>query len=93
MTEYIFYEDGLYKHFEGAPTPQQRKKPENTKKATEFLELCLVTHITDENSHQPVEIPLNPELSLGHCKRYMFDLIDIEGKSKSMPLFYRRKIK
>jgi hypothetical protein len=29
VADYIFFEDGLYKHLPGAPHPSQRKKPDN----------------------------------------------------------------
>ena len=91
VADYIFFEDGLFKHIKGAPTPANRKKPENTKRAIDYIDLILMTHIMDEETNKPKEIILDPELSLGNCKKYMFDLIDIEGKAKSMPLYYKVK--
>ena len=34
---------------------------------------------------------LNMEILLGHVKRYIFDLVDIDNHKRSMPMFYRIK--
>jgi hypothetical protein len=78
VADYIFFEDGLYKQIPGAPNPANRKREGNTKKAIDFIDLVLVTHIIDEQTEKPKEIILHPDLSLGNCKKYMYDLIDIE---------------
>ena len=38
-----------------------------------------------------IEIVLSPLMALGHVKKYLWDLIDVEGKARSMPLYYRAK--
>jgi hypothetical protein len=92
VAEYIFFEDGLYKHVPGAPNPANRKKPEsNGRRAIDFIDILLVTQFHDEATGNRKEIILNPEINLGNTRKYLFDLIDIEGKQKSMPLYYKLK--
>jgi hypothetical protein len=92
VAEYIFFEDGLYKFVPDAPTPATRKKPENAgRRAIDFIDILLITNLHDESSGTRKEIFLNPEINLGNTRKYLFDLIDIEGKQKSMPLYYKLK--
>ena len=53
------------------------------------MELLVITNIAEGESAK--EIVLHPDLCLGNIKKYLFDLIDVEGKAKSMPLHYRIK--
>jgi hypothetical protein len=89
VADYIFFEDKLYQHIPGAPTPSNRKG--SGKKAIDFIDILLITNIHDEATGNRKEIYLNPEINLGNTRKYLFDLIDIEGKQKSMPLYYKLK--
>jgi len=88
VAEYIFYEDGLYRYIEGVPKPNERKNA-GVKKAIDFIELVLITNTQEGEAGK--EIILSRDLSLGNIKKYLFDLIDVEGKARSMPLHYRVK--
>lgn len=89
VADYIFFEDKLYQHIPGAPNLANRKN--SAKKAIDFIDIILITQIHDEANGARKEIYLNPEINLGNTRKYLFDLIDIEGKHKSMPLYYKLK--
>ena len=92
VSEYVFYEDGLNKYVRDAPPAKNKRKDDTQyKKASEYLDMVLVTNIPDEKTGSRVEIRLQPDMSLDTVRRYLYDLIEIEGKVKSMPLYYRLK--
>jgi hypothetical protein len=74
-----------------APTPKTRKKDgEPEKNASDFIELLLVSTQKDDKGEK-IEILLDPNINLHCCKKYLFDLMEIETKTKLMPLYYRLK--
>ena len=90
VLDYIFFEDHLCQHIHGAPTNAEKKSGSNTRGSIDYIELLLIIPPSGPDGKQK-EILLHPDLSLGLCRKYLFDLIDIEGKQKSMPLYYRLK--
>lgn len=83
VLEYILNEDGLWKYIKDARHPR-KKSEEPPTKARELIEIVLVSSIPEEGT----EIILQPEMTLAQCKKYFFDLINLDGKSKHMPLLY-----
>tara|TARA_B110000914_G_C15393408_1_gene413618 strand:- start:313 stop:840 length:528 start_codon:yes stop_codon:yes gene_type:complete len=90
VSEYVFFKDGLNKYVRDAPPAKNKRKDDvQYKKASEYLDLVLLTNIPDEKTGGRIEIRLQPDMTLDTVRRYLYDLIEIEGKVKSMPLHYR----
>lgn len=60
----------------------------NSPRAVDFIDLTLVTNFPDEERGI---IVLDPELSLGTVKKYLFDFVEHTGQSKAMPLYFKVK--
>lgn len=83
VSEYIFFDDGLYKYVIGAPPGKSRRKnDEQCKKATDFMDLLLLTNLPDETTGGRIEITLHPDMNLDTVRYYFHDLIDVESKTK-----------
>lgn len=93
LIDYIFYTDSLYKYVKGAVSHTQRKQtkdPQGTRIAAEYIELCIFTKFSDQHGNRKV-IVMDPDITLGACKKYLYGLVDIENKSKLIPFYYRLK--
>lgn len=67
------------------------KDYEAQKIATNYLELVLLTNLSDNEGNRETFI-LDPDITLAAAKKYLFGLIDIDGsKNKILPLYYRLK--
>ena len=63
VCEYIFFNDKLFEHVIGAPSgdKSQRKGNVQNQKATDFLDLVLLTKTIDDKTGEQVKIKLQPE--------------------------------
>jgi len=89
VIEYLFDSDGLWKYIMGVVNP--KKKSPDSPKANDVLEMVVVTDIIDEFSGSRKLVKLNPELMLDQVKKYFYDLVDIDGSARQMPLYYSLK--
>ena len=82
VIQYIFFNDGLYKYVKDAPTPRTQKKKDgesnNDKPASDFLELLLVATKNKNDQGKKIEILLDPGINLYYCKKYLWDLMEID---------------
>lgn len=90
VIDYLCHDDGMYKYIVGAPEIKKKRNDDDSRKATEFVELWLRSEVKDEMGKN-FEFQLNPMINLDTVHKYLFSLIDIEGKAKHMPFYYQIK--
>ena len=61
---------------------------QGAKISIQYLELVLIVKLSDEIKR---EIILDPDITLGVVKKYLYDFGEGETKSKLIPIFYRLK--
>lgn len=93
VLEYLFYTDGLWRYVHGAIDSKKAKRMETAaaqRHAAENIELVIMSKFHDQNGVRQ-DFVLDPEINLATAKKYIYGLVDIEGKSKSIPFSYRIK--
>jgi len=93
VLEYLYYTDGLWKHVHGAIDPKKKKRIDEStaqRHAADNIELVIMSKFHDQNGTRQ-DFVMDPEITLAAAKKYIYGLVDIESKSKSMPFYYRIK--
>ena len=93
VLEYLYYTDGLWRYVHGAIDPKKRKRMDDNaaqRHAADHIELVIVSKFLDQTGARQ-EFVMDPEISLAAAKKYIYGLVDIENKAKSMPFSYRIK--
>lgn len=93
VLEYLFYTDGLWRYVCGAIDDKTAKRMETAsaqRHAAENIELVIMSKFHDQNGVRQ-DFVCDPEISLAAAKKYIYGLVDIEGKQKSIPFTYRIK--